>query len=489
MKKYDNKGHKDTSMGQEHAANPVESGQAKNLENPAAFETLARQAAAAGDWRGAAHFYALAVEQRSAELALINSVQEGLSSRLEMQAIYDLVGDKLRDTFNAQVVMISQYDPQTAKIFHHYAIERGQHLTIPGWHAIDSSRAAIVRSARPLMINLPEIVALLEAQKMHIVPGTELPHTWLGVPMLVRGEVKGIVSLQNLDIENAFSPSDIDLLTALTNSMSASLENARLFNETQRLLRQMEAEMEIAHQTQRSILPMQLPAHPGYDFGSYIVPARGVGGDFYDFIELENHKLGIVIGDASDKGLPAALFMATTFGLVRAEAGRFHTQRQMLRHINRYLTRMTGDSMFVTLLFGVLDLHSGEFAYSRAGHLQPVIIDAEGSPANLLLNPGQPLGIFDDLQIDEQCCVIPPGGLMLLHSDGLNEAADPVGREFGLARLCAELIAQRQLGAQTICLQLWQAVQTHCAENSNQDDFTALVVKRLSSPPSLPEEP
>ena len=164
-------------------------------------------------------------------------MQEGLSSRLGTHAIYDLVGDKLRDTFNAQVVMISQYDPQSDKIFHHYANERGRHLHIQGWQPVDSSRGQIIRTRKPFMINPDEIIAVVTAEKMHVVPGTELPKTWLGVPMVVGDAVRGVVSLQNLDKEHAFSASDIDLLTTLTNSLSLSLENARLFNETQRLLK------------------------------------------------------------------------------------------------------------------------------------------------------------------------------------------------------------------------------------------------------------
>jgi len=294
---------------------------------PQDFVAQAAQAEAQGDWKKAAHYYAQGLEQRAAELTLINSVQERLSSQLQMQAIYDLVGDKLRDTFDAQVVMISQYDPLTRTVFHHYAIERGLHLHIQGWQPVDISRAEIIRTHTPLMINLDEIIKRVGAAGMHVVPGTELPKTWLGVPMLVRDEVRGVVSLQNLDKENAFSTSDIDLLTTLTNSLSLSLENARLFNETKTLLNLLEGELAIARRTQRGILPLRLPRHPGYDFGTLIIPARAVGGDFYDFIHLDKGRLGIVIGDVADKGLPAALFMALTFSLVRAEAGR--TDRQL----------------------------------------------------------------------------------------------------------------------------------------------------------------
>ncbi|MCL4562073.1 MAG: GAF domain-containing sensor histidine kinase [Chloroflexi bacterium] len=213
----------------------------ESLDRNADFQTLAKEAADQGNWKAAAKWYSAAMEQRSTELALINKVQEGLSSKLEMQAIYDLVGDSLRDTFNAQVVMISQYDPLTQRIFHHYAIERGQHLLIPGWHPIDSSRARIVHTGKPVLLPLEEVIELLDTEKMHIVPGTELPRSWLGVPILVGGEVKGVVSLQNLDKENAFTASDIHLLATLTNSMSLSLENARLLSDMQKRLAQVAA--------------------------------------------------------------------------------------------------------------------------------------------------------------------------------------------------------------------------------------------------------
>ncbi len=171
----------------------------KNRDQSRDLYLKGKKAEENGEWKSAALSYSKAIELRTTELSLINSVQQGLSFNLEMQSIYNLVGDKLRDTFDAQVVMLSQYDPQTNKIFHHYAIEKGQHLNIQGWQAIDSSRLRIVNTREPYMINLDEIMKLLKAAKMKVVPGTEIPKTWLGVPMLVGNEAKGIVSLQKLD--------------------------------------------------------------------------------------------------------------------------------------------------------------------------------------------------------------------------------------------------------------------------------------------------
>jgi serine phosphatase RsbU (regulator of sigma subunit) len=441
------------------------------------YEAQAAKAVDQQDWQTAAKYYQHALHQRIVELALINSVQEGLSAKSEMHEIYNLVGDKLRDTFNAQVVMISQYDTETHKIFHHYAIERGQHLQIPGWHPIDVSRAKVVRTKKPVMINQDEINRLLGNESMKVVPGTEVPKTWLGVPMVVGNQVRGIVSLQNLDIENAFSSSAVELLMTLTNSMSQSLENARLFNETQRLLNRMEREMGLARQAQISILPTDSPHVPGYDFGSLIIPARAVGGDFYDFNFLDANRLCVGIGDVSDKGLPAALFMAVTCSLVRSETGRSEDQRQIFENVNRFLIRMNA-KMFVTLLYCILYFETGKMQYSRAGHLPPIVIDQHGERVEIPISLGQPLGLFDDLHIDQQQFTLPKGGLVLLFSDGLNEVVNPQGNPFGIERVREILSANHHQSAQTICETLWQAVQNHSGETHHQDDFTTVVIKR-----------
>lgn len=451
-------------------------GRQAKREDPYQHAVLAEER---GDWKTVAECYRQIVDQRTAELSLINSVQEGLSARLEMQAIYNLVGDKLRDTFNAQVVMISQYDARTDRVFHHYAIERGQHLQIRDWMPIDTSRARIVHTRQPYMINLDEIIRLVEEQKMKVIPGTELPKTWLGVPMLVGGEVRGIVSLQNLDKQNAYSQSDIDLLETLTNSMSMSLENARLSRQTARLFNLMEQEMEIARRTQQSILPAKRPEKNGYDFGSLMIPARAVGGDFYDFIPLGNNRLCVVIGDVSDKGLPAALFMALTFSLIRSETGRTRDPALVMNNVNQYLRNMNALGMFVTLIFGVLDYHTGKFNYFRAGHLLPILVDSSGNLIHVDWQEGRPLGLFEEMIIDHREYMIPRGGLLFLYSDGLSEAIDGMGCQFGIEQLQANLLLHREESAQAICEQLWEAVEAHCGEFLHQDDFTTVLIKRM----------
>ncbi len=178
-------------------------------------------------------------KQRADELTLINNVQQGLASKLDAQSIYELVGDTFHKFFNAQVVMISSYDPKSNTVEHRYSIERGRRVYSPGLHQPGGFRSQIIQTKQPVLVNtnVPEASTRLGQP---VLPGTAMPKSWLGVPILSGGQVTGILSVQNLDEENAFSQSDIRLLQTFASSTSIALENARLFAETQRLLEETE---------------------------------------------------------------------------------------------------------------------------------------------------------------------------------------------------------------------------------------------------------
>jgi sigma-B regulation protein RsbU (phosphoserine phosphatase) len=225
-------------------------------------------------------------------------------------------------------------------------------------------------------------------------------------------------------------------------------------------------------------LPDRVPGREGYDFGAKMIPARVVGGDFYEFIPLDADHLGVVIGDVSDKGLPAALFMALTFSLVNVDARQIDSPVETLVNVNQHLLTMNASGMFVTLLYGILNYPTGQFHYARAGHLLPVVIDPNGQTHEVSYNLGQPLGLFNESAIDEQSISIPAGGLILLYSDGLTEACDHLSNEFGMQRLNNVLSQNRGQPAQAICEQLWQAIQAHSGQSQPQDDLTTVVIKR-----------
>jgi serine phosphatase RsbU (regulator of sigma subunit) len=240
----------------------------------------------------------------------------------------------------------------------------------------------------------------------------------------------------------------------------------------------LEKELEISRQIQQSILPLNLPKVPGFEFGALMIPARAVGGDFYTFFKLGRERMGIVVGDVSDKGVPAALFMALSYSLVRAEAVRTDSPVQALRKVNQHLLQMNSSSMFVTLVYGILDFSSCDFHYARAGHPSPYLADGENRLVNVPVSPSQPLGLFEDLPIDEQSIYLSPGGTLLLYSDGVTETMDTQGTEFGLGKLTLTMAGNQHRPAQEICGQLWQDVQKYGGDLPQQDDFTSVIVKR-----------
>jgi signal transduction histidine kinase len=173
-------------------------------------------------------------EQRAGELGIINSVQQGLASKLDVQSIYELVGDTFDNFFNAQVVVISAYDAQTHTVEHRYAIERGRRIPWPGAHPPGGFRDQIIHTRKPFLVNtnVGDIAARLNQP---ILQGTDTPRSWLGVPIMTGDAVTGILSVQNLDRENAFDESDIRLLQTFASSMSIALENARLYKQARQL--------------------------------------------------------------------------------------------------------------------------------------------------------------------------------------------------------------------------------------------------------------
>src|SRR5512143_3990366 len=298
------------------------------------------------------------------------------------------------------------------------------------------------------------------------------------IPIIVTSaldEMSSVVKCIQMGAEDYLTkPVDQVLLKA---RVEASLEKKRLRDAQRDLLRKMEAELDFARKIQRSILPGELPRRNGCDFGALMIPARAVGGDFYAFIELDENRVGIAVGDVSDKGVPAALFMALTFSLINTEARRSLSPRDVLSTVNQYLLSMNESGMFVTALYGILDRLTHEFWYVRAGHDRPIVLDADGRPLELAIEPGQVLGVFPAPDLDEAHIFVPAGGTLLMFTDGVTEAMDGEGQLFGLERLRTALRANRATRAQSICTEIWRAVKAFSGDQPVQDDVTLVAVK------------
>jgi sigma-B regulation protein RsbU (phosphoserine phosphatase) len=240
----------------------------------------------------------------------------------------------------------------------------------------------------------------------------------------------------------------------------------------------LDRELQVAAEIQVSILPQELPHFSGYDFGAIMRPARMVGGDFYDIFQTEEDRIGIVIGDVTDKGVPSAIFMARTHALIMSEASHGGTPGDILRRTNHHLIHLAQSDQFVTVLLGVLDCASGRIDFARAGHEYPLLVTANGKILSFPQAVGQPVGIMDDFLLDENSLVLPPGGSLLLFTDGVTDMRKPQGEAFGHVRLQRALAKYRQKSGQYICENILGILQKFQSDAPQDDDITLVVVHR-----------
>jgi sigma-B regulation protein RsbU (phosphoserine phosphatase) len=239
----------------------------------------------------------------------------------------------------------------------------------------------------------------------------------------------------------------------------------------------LERELELARELQQSFLPHEFPRVPGFSCAAASRPARQVGGDLYDVIPLSGGRVGLVIADVSDKGMPAALYMALTRSLTRAEAHRSPSPRQVLLNVNRLLLETSQADMFVTLFYGVLDPARRTLRYARAGHDYPLLLRPASGECQLLKAMGMLLGAMEEIPLEEATVDLAPGDLLVLYTDGMTDATAPAGGSFGLERLREMVCTAGSLGAQELCDLLFQRVDEFQGPAVQYDDMSLLVAK------------
>jgi len=236
-------------------------------------------------------------------------------------------------------------------------------------------------------------------------------------------------------------------------------------------------ELDLAREIQESMLPSALPHSPGLDMGARMVPALQVGGDFYDIFQIDDDTFGIVVGDVSGKGMPAALFMALTCSLVRAEAIRAESPEAAIQSVNHHLLARNAKGMFVTLLYGVLHLPTRTIKFVRAGHELPLIYDEYGEKVPVARERGHPLALFPQPSLDTQMVMLPRNATLLMYSDGATDARDELGDLFELDRLQDALYANLSGSAQAICDGVVQILTDYHGAAPQADDITLVAVR------------
>src|SRR5215207_2831023 len=258
----------------------------------------------------------------------------------------------------------------------------------------------------------------------------------LAVPLVSQGELIGVLNLGPRLSEQDYSSDDRKLLDNLAAQAAPALRVGQLVREQEAeaaTRQRFEQELEVARLIQQNFLPKELPDLPGWQVAAYYRPAREVGGDFYDVIALPDGRVGFVVGDVTDKGVPAALVMSATRSVLRASAQRLIEPGVVLERVNEHLCPDMPAKMFVTCLYGVLDPATGLLRFAHAGHDLPYVKTADGVVE--LRARGMPLGLMPGMDYEEKEAVLQPGESVLLHSDGVVEAHDPDRDMFGFPRL------------------------------------------------------
>lgn len=294
-------------------------------------------------------------------------------------------------------------------------------------------------------------------------------------PLVSSGELVGLLNLGPRMSTQEYSQEDAYLLNNLTLQAAPALRIAQLAEQHKAEALERERygqELRVARLIQQTLLPKTRPQLPGWQVSSYYQPARAVGGDFYDFLEYPDGRMAFVIGDVTDKGMPAALLMATTRATLRGAAQRFLSPGEILMQVNNILVPDTPESMFVTCLFAVLDPQSGRLVYANAGHNLPYRY-LDGTVEELHAT-GMPLGLLPDMIYDEVETRIEPGEGLLLYSDGLVEARNVQKELFGNSRL-AGILAKSSLKDQALLAALLTAMEQYTGKDIEQEDDVTLV--------------
>jgi serine phosphatase RsbU (regulator of sigma subunit)/anti-sigma regulatory factor (Ser/Thr protein kinase) len=317
-----------------------------------------------------------------------------------------------------------------------------------------------------LELDSPAVAALKEA-------GVKLV-----VPLVAQGELIGLLNLGPRLSESDYSGDDRKLLDNLAAQAAPAVRVGQLVQEQEAQVRdreRLEQEMRVATLIQQQFLPKELPQMAGWQVSAFYRPARAVGGDFYDFIELRDGRIAIVAGDVTDKGVPAALVMASTRSIIRAEAERLVSPSKVMERANDLLFPDIPARMFVTCLYALLDPRTGKIQFANAGHNLPYVrIDDEVVE---LRATGMPLGLMTGSKYEEAEATLGAGQTMLLHSDGLAEAHSATGEMFGFPRM-HELMTKTDDGQSVIDALLTELDRFTAGVEEQEDDITLVTVQR-----------
>ena len=411
----------------------------------------------------------------------IKETSEALTGILDEQQIQQtLVGTIVREMFLENGMLLLHEPAGQSYQVRHAEIEKalGVEPVLPADNILvrylQTQRTPILRSDVELNPRYEEDRAALSAT-------FDQCSAQIMVPLFYKDELQGIISLGGKKSGKLVTPEDVDLLKTIANQGAIAFQNARLFEDNLRKNR-MEEELKIARDIQMSMLPARPPEVTGFSIAARSIPAREVGGDFYDFIELdqgEHTRIAIVVGDVSGKAISGALVMAASRSILRVLSEAHGSIEAVMNFGNARLCSDVKEGMFLALVYAVADSRSLTLTLSNAGQTQPIICPAQNLPPSYIETEGDcfPLGIIRDCQYLETRVVLQRDDTVVFYTDGVVEAVNEQGELYGFDRLLTVLGEARTLDADALLDTILHDVDTHVGAAEQYDDITIVILK------------
>ncbi|NIO29112.1 MAG: SpoIIE family protein phosphatase [Candidatus Latescibacteria bacterium] len=405
------------------------------------------------------------------ELSILNDLARAIGASLDSEDIIEkIVRRSVRavDAAQAVITLVDRHSDDAMKTLvramrtssAHERFHLNQNLL--GWMHLHK---------RPLLTNDPR-----NDERFRGVKWEESIHSLICVPLMVKSELIGVLTVYNKKGESQFTEADQRLLGIIAAQSAQVVENARLYEEEKEYALVQE-QIRLARQIQIDLLPKYPPQVPGYDIAGVSIPAQEVGGDYFDFMEVDKNKLVVCLGDVSGKGLPASLLMANLQATLRGQTLLDISAGECLTRSNRLLFRSTDPEKFATLFYGVLDAEEHRFCFSNAGHENPILLSDTDEPVRLAVG-GLVLGVSGEFPFEEEMISLKRGDLLVIFSDGITEAGNEEDEQFGDQKLVDLVRKHRSESASGLIEKIVEAVREHTDKAQQMDDITIVVVRR-----------
>jgi len=405
-------------------------------------------------------------------LVLLNEISRELTSILNVDELLGRIAEMLRRLIDYHMFSILLLDENGDKLQHRFSLRFQENIHLKNDIPLGKGLVGVAAESKQAVL-----VADVSKDARYIATNPET-RSELAVPLIYKDKVIGVLDLEHTK-RGYFTDDHRRTVTTLAAQVAIALENARLYEQVARQERRLERDLSLARELQVRLLPQTPPIMGHLDLAARFVPARTIGGDLYDFVPYSLSRLGIVIGDVSGKGAPAAIYAALVSGILRSHAPAEPGAAEMLRGVNLSLADRRIDGQFVSLIYALWDDQEKTLVVANSGLPRPIYAHAtkQGLKTEVIEATGLPLGLFDEATHDELTFRMKPGDMIVFFSDGILDASNKAGELFGRAQVDKVITTCAGQNASCVVDSLFKAVTEHAAGVETFDDQTVVAIR------------